>query len=84
MLNIFLQAGSSTLKTLLSYLTESYNEKQMERFSAQNNQLHASLNKKFKLPDEIRDSSNPVDELNELISKQSIFTFSFVRHPHTR
>ena len=49
MLNIFLQAGSSTLKTLLSYLTESYNEKQMQRFSAQNNQLHASLNKKFKL-----------------------------------
>ena len=46
--------------------------------------LHKRHNKEFKLPENIRKSKDPVKTLNNVIIKDSIFSFSFVRHPYKR
>ena len=46
--------------------------------------LHKRHNKEFKLPEEIRKSKDPEKALNDLILNDSIFSFSFVRHPYKR
>ena len=46
--------------------------------------LHTAINSIFKLPTNITEASDPVKELNNFISDQSILAFSFVRHPYTR
>jgi hypothetical protein len=47
-------------------------------------QLHSTTNKKFELPENITKSENPAKMLNAVLTKESNFSFSFVRHPYTR
>jgi len=47
-------------------------------------QLHTTSNDKFKLPENITKSVNPAKMLNAVLTNESVFSFSFVRHPYTR
>ena len=68
------------------YITGRFTRNDIERHTGEKNlqQLHMAINSIFKLPTDIREASDPVKELNDFISDQSTFTFSFVRHPYTR
>ena len=61
-------------------------EKDIEFYEEVGNlgKLHKRHNKEFKLPEEIKKSEDPVKTLNDLILNDSIFSFSFVRHPYKR
>ena len=40
--------------------------------------------KALKLPENITKSVNPAKMLNAVLTNESVFSFSFVRHPYTR
>ena len=46
--------------------------------------LHVAHNKNFAVAKDIKNSSDPVLSLNLAQEKESLFSFSFVRHPYTR
>ena len=46
--------------------------------------LHWAHTNAFRLNDDIRASSSPIERINEHIVNKSLFSFSFVRHPYTR
>ena len=68
------------------YITGRFTRNDIEQHSGEKKlqQLHTVINSIFKLPTDIHEASDPVKELNDVISDQSTFTFSFVRHPYTR
>ena len=68
------------------HITERFSQKDIERNTGEKKlqQLHSAINSIFKLPAEITQSHEPMQELNDFISIESILTFSFVRHPYTR
>lgn len=68
------------------HITQRFTKKDIERYTGEKKlqQLHGMINNIFKLPTNVLQSQDPVKELNEFISNQSIFAFSFVRHPYTR
>ena len=68
------------------HITERFSKKDIDRYAGEKKlqQLHGAINNIFQLPNNVIQSPDPVKRLNELISDQSIFAFSFVRHPHTR
>ena len=47
-------------------------------------QLHERHNNEFMMAEEIRISKHPKKALNDIIRNDSIFSFSFVRHPYQR
>lgn len=49
-----------------------------------NGKLHRRHKKEFTLPKEIGKSKYPFQTLNDILRKESWFTFSFVRHPYRR
>ena len=46
--------------------------------------LHQIVKANFVLPSSIRESNDPERKLNALLANESIFSFSFVRHPFKR
>ena len=46
-------------------------------------EIHENI-KYFLVDSDIRESSNPVERINQDIINKSLFSFSFVRHPYTR
>ena len=49
-----------------------------------NQELHIRANNAFKLSKNIKKSVDPAKMLNAVLTNESIFSFSFVRHPYTR
>ena len=68
------------------YITKAFNRQDIKDYAGEKNnkRLHIAMNNKFRLPLEILSSANPVKAVNDIISKHSLFTFSFVRHPYQR
>ena len=68
------------------HATERFAKKDIEKYTGEKRlqQLHSVMNNVFKLPPDIIQSKDPIENLNELIFNHSIFSFSFVRHPYTR
>ena len=58
-------------------ITLSENEKHLQ-------ELHIKANNAFKLSQDITKSEDPAKMLNAVLTNESIFSFSFVRHPYTR
>ena len=68
------------------YVSGKFDNKTIE-FSEQeqhNQQLHITANNAFKLSQNIIKSEDPAKMLNAVLLNESIFSFSFVRHPYTR
>lgn len=68
------------------YITKAFNRQDIKDYAGEKNnkRLHIAMNNKFRLPLEILSSADPVKAVNDIISKHSLFTFSFVRHPYRR
>ena len=67
-------------------ISEQFSKEDVKKYSGEQNlqKLHIAVNSKFKLPNDILQSEDPVDKLNFFTSNNSILTFSVVRHPYTR
>ena len=74
------------MKALIMNTSGKFTTEEMGSYSMEKNNayLHYSVNDKFRLPKEIRESPYPVKSLHQLVVNNSLFTFSFVRHPHSR
>ena len=74
------------MKALIMNTSGKFTKEEMGSFSMEKNNaaLHYFVNDKFILPKEIKQSPFPVKSLHQLVVNNSMFTFSFVRHPHSR
>ena len=74
------------MKALIMNTSGKFTKEVMGSLSMEKNNaaLHVYVNDKFILPKEVIESPFPVKSLHQLIVKNSMFTFSFVRHPHSR
>ena len=74
------------MKSLIMNTSGKFTEDQMRTFSKEKNTayLHYFVNEKFILPKNVSKSKFPVKSLHEFVIKNSLFTFSFVRHPYSR
>ena len=74
------------MKALIMNTSGKFTKEEMGSYSMEKNTaaLHWFVNDKFILPKEVRQSPFPVKSLHQLVTNNSLFTFSFVRHPHSR
>ena len=68
------------------HVSHKFEEKEMKHFESPERLpfLHANVNSVFGLPADIKKSIDPMKQLNAFLLNESIFSFSFVRHPYTR
>ena len=82
----YFQSGSSTLKYVLLEESGKSNNKTLAKLQKPNQlwPLHLAHNKAFALPKDITNTSSPVASLNLAQVNESLYSFSFVRHPYVR
>ena len=84
------QAASSTVKLILMSTSNKFADNDTKRYinATKLPHLHTKVNKKFDmLPDLQKATVSPllkIKKINQQILKESLFSFSFVRHPYTR
>ena len=80
------QAGSSTMKMLWMHISGIYKEETMKKIGNEKSlqALHSQTHGALKLSKNITQSEDPPSVLNDYLANQSIFSFSYVRHPYTR
>ena len=84
------KVASSTMKLILMRTSQTFSEKELKRYenASQLAYLHLAANEKFKFFDGITKSKDhpliKIKKLNTIIAKESLYSFSFVRHPYTR
>ena len=68
------------------YLTQIFPKEKLELAAREKwlGTLHQTVKAKFLLPSSIRESDYPENKLNSVLANESIFSFSFVRHPFKR
>ena len=86
MFNISDQSGSSTLKYLLLEESGKLDNETLTMLQKPSQlwPLHVAHNNAFAIPKDMCNSSDPVLSLNLAQEKESIYSFSFVRHPYVR
>ena len=75
------------MKLILMYVSERFDSQTEMKFSRNEKhlaQLHIKSNNEFRLPENITKSDDPAKMLNAVLTRESIFSFSFVRHPYKR
>ena len=78
------------MKMIMLHTSKKFNEKDRKRLSNATNlpRLHAAVVTRFDILRSLKKSNESalmkVKKLNNQIVKESLFSFSFVRHPYTR
>ena len=84
------QAASSTVKFILMSTSNKFADNDTKRYinATKLPHLHTKVNRKFDLlPDLQKATVSPllkIKKINKQILEESLFSFSFVRHPYTR
>ena len=67
-------------------ISQHFKEQDLKKYATEKmiSEMHGAVNGGFRLPKYIVNSPDPEQKLNELLIKESFFSFSFVRHPYTR
>ena len=87
------KVASSTMKFILMRTSQKFTKIQIKKYENATKlpSLHSAVNARFKYIDNINQSKEfrnnsmiRIKNLNAVIAKESLFSFSFVRHPYTR
>ena len=68
------------------HISQKFDNKRMKSFEDPKNlpQLHVAHNNAFATKEDIQQSEYPAKKINSILVNESIFSFSFVRHPYAR